>query len=231
MNIENKVRGLFLLAIVLVIGWFIFAADLVYADTRTPDIRNDVETNVGVDNNANATTGDLVIEGFTSNSRSLALANSMGDVDINDCRESTQWGTPLFSIQGVRLNPWCAAEVYDAKGMPEMAAKVRCLIPEIKKMFSTTEECWQANTVQTLSTESAVALAALVTREHHDEDEEIRERMIEQQAIIGSQQQQLESVSDRLARLEKRKVTVRPVTNQVGLTEDQRKAIEQVFKK
>jgi len=93
-------------------------------------------------------TGDTTVDTVVSrNSRVLSLGRSSFDTDINDCRESTAFDTPLFGRQGVRLNPWCAAEVYDAKGMHQMAALVRCDIKEIKKHFATSTECVKANTM------------------------------------------------------------------------------------
>ncbi len=81
-------------------------------------------------------------------SDTMALSHSLGDVDINDCLASTQWGTIIVSRQRVVLNKWCAAEVYDYKGLHHMAALLRCDIPEISEHFQTKPECVTANTVQ-----------------------------------------------------------------------------------
>lgn len=95
----------------------------------------------------NQTTGDLSVEGSTFNGGdAFAFAHALGDVDINDCLASTQWGTILVSKQKVVLNQWCAAEVYDAKGMFMMAAKMRCNIPEILGEFASDIDCERANT-------------------------------------------------------------------------------------
>jgi len=103
----------------------------------TPDI---VQSN---DNNAQ-TTGDVV----TGDSKAFAFAHSLGDVDINQCLGSTQWGTILVSKQKLVLNKWCAAEVYDAKGMHSMAARLRCQISEIKTLFNTHQSCILENTYE-----------------------------------------------------------------------------------
>ena len=81
-------------------------------------------------------------------SRTQAFSHSLGDVDINDCLASTQWGTILVSRQKVVLNKWCAAEIYDHKGMYQMAAMMRCGIREIADHFQTESECIEANTVR-----------------------------------------------------------------------------------
>ncbi len=81
-------------------------------------------------------------------SDTMAFSHSLGDVDINDCLASTQWGTIIVSRQRVVLNKWCAAEVYDYKGLHHMAALLRCDIPEISEHFQTESECISANTVE-----------------------------------------------------------------------------------
>ena len=96
----------------------------------------------------NQTAGDVDGGTFTGGSnKSLALVNSLGDVDINDCLGSTQWATPLFSKQKLNLNRWCAAEVYDAKGMYSMGGRVRCTIPEVASLFDDPQQCILENTV------------------------------------------------------------------------------------
>lgn len=99
----------------------------------------------GVVVNTEVSSGDMVGGDVNLNSKAIGLANNLGDVDINDCRESVQFGTPLFSKQNVRLNPWCAAEVYDAKGMYKMAAIMRCEIKEVRQHFENKESCLEAN--------------------------------------------------------------------------------------
>ncbi len=80
-------------------------------------------------------------------SDTMAFSHSLGNVDINDCLASTQWGTIIVSRQRVVLNKWCAAEVYDYKGLHHMAALLRCDIKEIGDFFESQEECLKANTV------------------------------------------------------------------------------------
>lgn len=160
-------------------------------DNRPPDFNDgDVTTDVTTDVNTNVDTtvnaGDLVggDTNVSHTSRALALGNSLGDVDINDCLASTQWGTPVFSRQNVVLNKWCAAEVYDAKGLHRMAAKVRCEIKEIAALSETREECIADNTVQA----PPVVVAAPPTEsvEREDEDEEVKEKHNDLEARIAA---------------------------------------------
>jgi len=79
-------------------------------------------------------------------SYAVGLSHSLGDVDIAQCIASTQWGTIIVSKQGVILNLWCVAEVYDRKGMFDNAAKARCDIGEIARWYSDNKECLKAET-------------------------------------------------------------------------------------
>lgn len=102
--------------------------------------RDEVEVSTGDNTAANSVT--------TGSSRAYGLSHSLGDVDINDCLASTQWGTIIVSRQRVVLNRWCAAEVYDFKGLHDMAALMRCGIPEIAEYFGSESACIEANTVE-----------------------------------------------------------------------------------
>lgn len=109
------------------------------AALASPDI---IQSN---DNNAQ-TTGDVVNEIGGSTSRAYGFSHALGDVDINQCLGSTQWGSILVSKQKLVLNKWCAAEVFDAKHMHSMAARLRCQIPEISNLFDTALGCISENT-------------------------------------------------------------------------------------
>jgi hypothetical protein len=91
-----------------------------------------------------------ILGGDTSISdKSLALGfgRSSFDVDINDCMGSEAWDTILMGKQKLVLNLWCAAEVYDAKGLRHMAAVIRCDIPEIARHFDDSAKCIVANKI------------------------------------------------------------------------------------
>ena len=108
------------------------------------DVANDIVTNVGLETGpTTVNAGDVAL---SNESKSFAFAHALGDVDINQCLASTQWGTILVSRQKVVLNKWCAAESFDARGMHVMAALIRCDIPEISKHFDDKQVCVDANT-------------------------------------------------------------------------------------
>lgn len=87
------------------------------------------------------TTGDV----NTGGNETFGFAHSLGDVDLNQCMGSTQWGTILVSKQKLVLNKWCAADSLDSKGMYKAAAMLRCSIKEVSKVLGST--CIDALTV------------------------------------------------------------------------------------
>ena len=123
--------------------WIILLVALIYVSTALAS-GDDIRVTQSNDMN-NQTAGN--VEGSVFNGGdAFAFAHALGDVDINDCLASTQWGTILVSKQKVVLNAWCAAEVYDAKGMYEMAAMMRCNVPAIIAEFDSEAECERLNT-------------------------------------------------------------------------------------
>ena len=149
-----------------------------------------------VDVTGGATNVETNVAGSSYSSRALALGNGLGDVDINDCLGSEQFGTPLYSRQWLELNKWCAAEVFDAKGLNLMAGKLRCEIKEIRALFAKSAagdaECVEANTVvgQPAAREIAPVVASLSARQdEHDEEEERHESEL---AAIMQRQTELE---------------------------------------
>ena len=132
-----------------------------------PDIEQNTTTDVVVGDSV-LTGGDNTANNVASieGSKAYGFSHSLGDVDINQCLASKQWGTILISNQKLVLNKWCVAESYDARGLYEMAARVRCDIPEIAKHFDTTKECRKANTVTVPEPPPPPPAAS------HDEDEE-----------------------------------------------------------
>lgn len=152
------------------------------------DVKNDTEVN------NNVTTGDTTMNAGDVNfdSKAYALSNTLGDVDINDCMASTQFGTVIISAQKVKLNKWCAAEVYDAKGLKELAARLRCEIKEIKALFPDNESCVSANIVP-----EPVPIPAAVVEDDHDEDERVHESL---EARIAKIEAQRQAEADRAAR-------------------------------
>jgi hypothetical protein len=154
-------------------------------NNSTVDIANDITTNVGIETGpTTVNAGDVAVN---SDSKSFAFAHGLGDVDINQCLASTQWGTILVSKQKVVLNKWCAAESYDARGLHTMAALIRCDIPEISKLFNDKEKCIRANTYSPPPEPVTVIVPAA-------------EPDVEQLAQV---EEEHESLEQRLARLER----------------------------
>ena len=121
----------------LIISYFIFVVALTLLLMSAPLWATDKATWVTPKSSNQQTVGG---------NDSLALGRSSFDVDINQCMGSVAWDTILVGKQKLVLNKWCAAEVYDAKGMHHMAAVMRCDIPEVIKHFSMYPDCIEANT-------------------------------------------------------------------------------------
>ena len=135
-------------------------------------------------NDMNTVGGDIKHE-----SKAFGFGRSSFDVDINDCMGSVAWDTILVGKQRLVLNKWCAAEVYDAKGLHHMAAVMRCDVPEISKHFPDAQHCIVAN--KWSPPPIPINVPVLIAEERWEEEDEYRE---EQQTYLG----ELESRMDKL---------------------------------
>ena len=66
-----------------------------------------------------------------------------GDANIAECYRSYQ----ILIWQDSKINPLCLADSYDAKGLHDMAAIIRCDIRAIRKHFSSNVKCIEMNTM------------------------------------------------------------------------------------
>lgn len=103
-------------------------------------------------------------------SRSYGFGYGMGDVDLNQCMGSTQWGTILGGKQKLILNKWCAAESYDARGLHVMASLLRCDIEDIRKHFATDQGCIDANTMKSIDKDLSISINQEEIDDIHEED-------------------------------------------------------------
>lgn len=190
---QFKLIVLFLLGMMLVFlaGPTVLASD----DERGPnvDVVTDVTTNV--------TGGDMVnqIAGDSYSSRAYGFSHSLGDVDINQCIVSKQTGSFIVSWQGYDYNAWCMGEVYDAKGLWNMGALMRCDIPVIRAHFETDYDCLEANTVDQEVSESPQLTELYDQAARYDEHSESEERhdaeltlMLQEQAVLMDRLDQYE---------------------------------------
>lgn len=240
MAIEKRVKRLFFLACVLVVCWFAWGVTIANATKPAPHHNDVVDVDVDVTGGditvpVDVTTGPVnvpvnVSGGVQSvdasphfDSRALALSNSLGDVDIAGCLGSTQWSTPLLSKQKLVVNWPCLAEFYLRNAMYDNAAMAICNT-EVRKEFETETACRDAHPFQLMAAPPPVD-------ESDDEDEELAGIVVEQMAVIESQRAQMETYDERIAKLEQKKPTTTRVVNQVGLTDEQRKQLAEVFSK
>lgn len=178
---------------------------------------NDVDVRQSNDMN-NQTGGDISHE-----SKALGFSHSLGDVDINQCLGSTQWGSIIVSKQKLVLNKWCAAEVYDAKGLHHMAAVMRCDIPEVAKHFPDGEHCVVANKW----VPKVVVQDTLVVDDSHDEDEE--EWHEEQIQLQQDYDERLAQLEERLSRPAPKVIERTVVEQKPWMTDEKRAALQKVL--
>ena len=134
-------------------------------------------------------------EGDRFDSWALGLSNTVGAAAIADCLATNQLALlSLYAKQGTELNYWCAALWYDQSGMHDMAARARCQMKDIRRMFPKGKtgdvECRAENKVplETLSTQ--------------DETYSQLSIIPELQSIIREQQAAQSASEERIANLE-----------------------------
>lgn len=159
---------------------------------------------------ASMTGGDVTFSG----SRAYALANSLGDVDINDCLASKQWNTPLFGRQDTAPNLWCMGESYDARGLYKMAARMRCKIDLIRSDFATDEDCWAENTVM------PQPIAEHVDTRHEEDEDRLHQEQEQRYRVLNEELEQIREMVSRPRPVQKTVVQEKPL-----LTPEQRSAL------
>lgn len=240
MRIETKARLWFLLACLLTIAWFVWGIGVAQAsgDCRGNSCNDGDTINVGGDTidvggdtinveGGTFTGGDVSVPvsvdaGSTTSlhteSKSLALGNVLGDVDIADCLGSHQWSTPIFGRQDLKLNQVCMAEFYLSAGKYQLAAMSLCNIKEILREFESEEECEAAHDF------TPAPVAAAPARAVEEELEQLRWEQSMLQSQIAEQQALLE-------RAESRPAPKPVVVQQEFVTEEKRQAIKALFAK
>jgi hypothetical protein len=163
------------------------------------------------------TTGPTSVTGGDLNNETVtvALSNSLGDVDIAGCLGSTQWATPLFSKQKLVVNWPCLTEFYLRNGKYELAAMAICNT-EIVKEFASEAECEAVHDFGEIF-EAEVAMVE-PSAEHFEEEREWHDE------ALAAQQ----DYDQRLAQLERRLTRQAPVQKPL-LTEDQKKRLQEVL--
>jgi len=244
MRTVTKARLWGLLALALAIAWFIWGIQVAQAsgDCRGNSCNDGDTINVGGDTidvggdtiNVDGGTfsgGDVTVpvdvnapssNTMHNESKSLALGNVLGDVDIADCLGSTQWSTPVFGRQGLILNNVCMAEFYLSAGKYHLAAMALCNVKEILKEFASEEECELAHDF-TPPAAAANALPAMVAQIERQNDEELAMLRMEQAQL----QEQVERQQRLLERAERRPEPV--IVHEDFVTDEKRARIKALF--
>lgn len=188
--VDKLAENISLVIILLLVACFICMAVPAWA---TDDKRTTVDTEV----NTQVTTGDAVLTGgdnTASNSssiggsRALALANSLGDVDIAGCLGSTQWSTPVYGRQKLSTNWACLAEFYLRAAKYELAAMAMCNT-EVRAEFDTEDDCRAAHDFTPAYVPPPPATDTAQDEEIHDQYEQ---QFQAQQTMIEELRQQIQ---------------------------------------
>ena len=200
MRFSKGVRFLFLFMVCLVIA---LAVSPIWASERGRNHNTNIDINVDSNNASNSSASASSSAMMSGNSNNIAFdskayvmgSHSLGDVDINQCIVTHQKGSFVVSWQGYDYNLWCMGEVFDAKGLPQMGALMRCDINEIRRHFPDDGACLAANTV----VPAPLALPASADElDYHQEQERF---MFEQQLIHEESEEENRRSHDDLAAL------------------------------
>ena len=134
---------------------------------------------------ASITGGDQIISGGDA----IGLAQSLGDVDIEGCVVTEQWGIIVYQRQNWDYDPWCLAAILDQQGKHLDAAKMRCSDKDTEKIYG--DECMRVMTFSPAIAPSAVATPNQAVDRDDEEGDEIDEH-----------HQQIKVLTDRLDKYE-----------------------------
>ncbi len=107
-------------------------------------------------------------------SKSLALVQSLGDVDLGraaDCVVTEQYGIIIWQRQNWKYDPWCIAKILDEQGKHYEAAQMRCSNKPTAKLYGN-------NCIATLTfsaparTSAPISEPAVIVVEENDDDAE-----------------------------------------------------------
>lgn len=153
------------------------------------DKNSDIDITQSNDQNLQST-GDVNVG--TGDSRAWGFGHSMGDVDIAQCLGSTQWDTILGGQQKLVLNNVCMAEFYLKNEKWGLAAMALCNQPEILKEFGSEAECEAAHDFAPAEIEVPASGPSITCEIEHEEVS----------MVVEEQQMELETIEQRLARIE-----------------------------
>ncbi len=119
---------------------------------------------------------------------SIALGQSLGDVDIAGCIVTTQWGIIIYQRQGFVYDVFCLADRLDQAGKYAEAAEMRCLHKIPRKLYA--ERCLsvmnfeppESDEPPTPPTDRAQGLVRAQEEEEHDDRLDRLEERLDQDA-------------------------------------------------
>jgi len=147
-----------LLMLAITVFFVLIVLEIAYGDDRSGAEANAVAELVGGDN--------------VSKNSSLALAQSLGDVDLGratDCVVTEQYGIIIWQRQNWKYDPWCLAGILDRQGKHYEGGVMRCSHAQTAKLYG-------ANCIETLTFSAPENTDAPVFEpvEENDDDAERR---------------------------------------------------------
>ena len=166
-----------------------FASD----DERGPNVDVDVKTITKTSvATGDVSTGDMNVENTLMGSNSDVITTVLGDVDIADCLYSWQ----VIIVQGVAINKFCQymelARDQHLLGNFLTEARIKCQVGIIQDLWENERECVEAVRYRPPSLPPAPVPVTVVPDQHLEESA----------SIHTEQQQEFESLEQRLARIE-----------------------------
>ncbi len=124
-------KRLILILFLVTLPWCISWSSDDYDTRATADAAADASALSDASATASVTGGDQVISGGDT----FAFSHGLGDVDIEGCVVTKQWGSILLSHQYFKYDVFCIADRLDVQGKHAAAAALRCSDKATKKLF------------------------------------------------------------------------------------------------
>ncbi len=120
---------------------------------------------------------ELISGDQVSKNTSLALAQSLGDVDLGraaQCVVTEQYGIIIWQRQNWEYDPWCIAGILDEQGKYVEAAQMRCFHKPTSKLYG--DRCVEILTFSApKETNNPIFEPVIVMVEDNDDEERAQE--------------------------------------------------------
>ena len=194
MSLANMIRLTMLFIFVMVL--LIMCSTAGSSDDRgtaTADATADATAAATASSLSDSTSAASAVGGDQT-SRALALSQSLGDVDIEGCVVTEQWGIIVYQRQNWDYDPWCLAAILDQQGLHKEAAQMRCSDKDTEKLYGK-ETC--IKTLTFLPTSYSPAIVATPNQPVATQQEDCCN-----EDEVDEHHQQIEALTNRLDKYE-----------------------------